>query len=122
MGVWVAEDAAAFLTVPEIARRLGVSETTVHNWRKAYGEMVPSTVGVDGYRRYALRRFEEIAALRERKLPAPAIRAALTGHPATPDEPSPNFEAQALAILDRIAIAVERIADHLEGRQGEERG
>lgn len=115
MGVWV-DDAEPMLTVPEIARRLGVSETTVHNWRRAYREQIPSAIGTDGYQRYSLSRFREIAALRERKLPAPAIRAALAAGEAEPTAPASD---PTVAVLERIAAALERIADHLEGQRKE---
>lgn len=109
----MSEETGPFLTVPEIARRLSVSETTVHNWRKTYRELIPSTVGADGYHRYSLRRYEEIAALRERKLPAPAIRAALLEGLSEAEPPAEPFEAAVLARLDRLIAVVERIADHL---------
>lgn len=109
------EDATPFLTVPEIARHLGVSETTAHNWRKAYRELIPSSVGRDGYQRYSVRRYEEIASLRSQQLPVAAIRAALlqrrVEQPSRP--PAESFEAAVLARLDRLIELAERIADRL---------
>lgn len=100
------------LTLPEIARRLGVSDTTARNWARAYGDLIGSEIGPDGYRRYALRRFEQVAALRERRLPAAAIRASLLGEAESPDT-TPSIEERRVAALERIAVAVEGILDFL---------
>lgn len=101
------------LTVPEIASRLGVSESTVRNWLRGCRHLIDSETGSDGYRRYDLRAFERIAGLREQRLPMPAIRAVLAGERAEPEAAEP-FEDRLLSRLDRLVVAVERIADRLE--------
>lgn len=106
------------LTLPEIASRIGISETTARNWARAYGDLVISRIGPDGYRRYALRRYERIAELRRQRLPSATIRAALGAEPEEV-EPVVGVAERQLAALERIAEAVERIADRLE--QHEER-
>lgn len=102
------------LTVPEIAARLGVSESTVRNWLRACRDLIGSETGVEGYRRWDLRPFERIAAMRERRLPMSAIRATLAGERAEPAEPSEPFEQAILTRLDRIADALDRIADYFD--------
>lgn len=97
------------LSVPELARRLGRSETTIHNWRKAYGDLIPSEVGLDGIRRYALAAYQRIAALRERRLPRPVIRADLEQTEVVPSGAGTTFEERLLGLLERIAVALERL-------------
>ena len=114
-------DPSPLLSVPELARRLGVSETTVHNWRKAFGDLIASVVGLDGIRRYPLDPFVRIAALREQRLPRAAIRAALEqGEPAPTTTAGPTFEERLLTVLERIAVALERLTDHLAPGPGRE--
>lgn len=111
----MSEDAGPFLTVPEIARRLGVSETTAHNWRRTLADLIPARTGRDGYERYALRRYEEVAALRKQRLPLSAIRTVLRERvPISGTPPAPTTEERLLVLLERLTVAVERIADHLD--------
>lgn len=109
------------VTVPEAARRLGVSESTIRNWLKALGDLIAAETGPDGYRHYSLRALERVAAMREEfDLPLSAIRAGWSDEGAEP-EPTESYQDQHLALLERIADAVERIATYFEGNEPPER-
>jgi DNA-binding transcriptional MerR regulator len=109
--VLVAE--AGWMTVAELADRLGVSESTVRNWRRAFRDQIPERVGPDTYRRYSLATFERIAAMRARNLPPAAIRASLERE-ADDEQPLASTDERLLILLERIAVALERIADSQE--------
>lgn len=109
----MADDASSFLTITELADRLGVSESTIRNWRHAYRDLIPVKVGRDGFRRYSLARFRYVAMLRGRNLPPAEIRAALAEQEGETTQ-AETFESRVLAYLERIATAVERIADRME--------
>lgn len=110
---------ATFLTVAELADRLGVSASTIRNWRRAYGDLIPSTVGRDGLHRYSRAAYETVAVLRRRNLPLSAIRSSLREQDAAPEEePRPSYEERQVAALERIAAAAERIASRLEREGG----
>lgn len=106
---------SSWLTITDLADRIGVSDTTIRNWRRAYGALIPEAVGTDGVRRYPPAPFERIAVLRQRNLPPAAIRAALASSDAPVEPPAPeDREERLLALLERIATDVRRIADHLD--------
>jgi DNA-binding transcriptional MerR regulator len=106
------QEAAAWLTQRELADRLGVSESTVSNWRRRYGDLIPSALGVGGFRCYPLRPFEMIAAMRKRGRPAEDIRAALAEDGPEPPEIEDSASRVATA-LEQIARDLRRIADAL---------
>lgn len=105
-------DDASYLTIAELADRLGVSESTVRNWRRAGRAAIPARTGGDGVRRYSLFVFERIAMLRERGLPLGAVEAALGDEPS--EQPAPRTDPAILARLDTIIALLERIAARLD--------
>jgi len=114
VGVGVADDTVPYLTIAELAGRLGVSDSTIRNWRRAYRDWIAERMGADGVRRYPLARFELVAMLRSRNLPPAEIRAALNEQ--RDDLPTETAEDRMLALLEQIAADVRRIADHLAPR------
>jgi DNA-binding transcriptional MerR regulator len=120
-----------WLTTAELAGRLSVSESTIRNWRKAFGDLMPQPRGHERLRRYALRPFELIAVMRDRKLPTEEIRRVLAedgnGPPTVEDSGARMASAmeeltvgvkRLTVAFDRISDAVERIADALASKDG----
>ena len=101
-------DAGPWLTIAELADRLGRSESGVREWRRAGRDQVPHVLGRDGIRRYPLSVFERIAMLRREGVPLARVRDALAE---ADSEPAPSDRT--VELLERIAVALERIADHL---------
>jgi DNA-binding transcriptional MerR regulator len=101
-----------WLTQRELAARLGVSESTIGNWRRRYGDLIPSALGVGGFRCYPLRPFEIVASMRRRGRPAEDIRAALAEDGPEPREIEDSASRVATA-LEQIARDLRRIADAL---------
>lgn len=119
------EDESSFLTITELAGRLGKSASAIREWRRAYRDLIPERVGRDGYHRYSLTRFEEIAALHGRRLPTTEVRARLARrHESERESPTgtdaTSFEAAVLDRLDRMLALLERIADRLAPEGGRE--
>lgn len=110
----MAAEETSYLTIAELADRLGRSASTVRNWRRAYRDLITERVGRDGYRRYPLARFREIAMLHDRRLPSSSVRAALAEQADAEEQPSEGFESRVLGYLDRLAAADERIAAAVE--------
>lgn len=109
---------ASWLTVTEIARRLGRPPSTVRYWRSAYRDVLDERTDEDGHRVYRLATFEHIDRLLRARVAPGEIRRALTedGDAASPED----LGALLLRELRAIREAVERIADHLDHRREEE--
>lgn len=110
------------LSIGELARRAGVSESTLRAWERRYGLLEPErTAG--GHRRYRLEDLERIAQLLElvddglavgtaaahvRAGDAPAIATASARNRAAPArpaaEPTPDVDSVALTLAYRAAL------------------
>lgn len=98
-----------WLTVAEIARRLGRPPTTVRYWRNAYQPR--HQLDDEGRRTYRLDDFIRIDQMvRSRRRPDEIRRALETGG----TEEAGGYEAAVLDRLDRLIRAIERIADRLD--------
>lgn len=105
-----------WLTVTELARRLGRPESTARSWRNAYREHLDERTDRDGHFIYRLAQFQRIAGLME----AGASRAEVVRVLAEDGAAEPaDYETRRLALLERLVVAVERIADQLAPREGE---
>lgn len=101
-----------WLTVAVLTRRLGRPASTIRLWRDTYD--VPQRVNDDGHQTYPLEILEAIKVMRAEQLTPREIAAELDRRYGEGDEPpAETFQASVLARLDRIIVAVERIADHL---------
>jgi DNA-binding transcriptional MerR regulator len=113
-----------WLTTAELAGRLSVSESTIRNWRKAFGDLMPPARGHARLRRYALRPFEVVAVMRDRNLPTEEIRRVLAedGDAAPTVEDSGARIAAAMedltVVLRELIAEVRRIADAFAPKDG----
>lgn len=112
----MAEDGGPLLTIAELADRLGRSQTTVRNWRRAFRDLAGAHVGTDRQRRYPLALFEAIAVLYERGLPTAQVRAELERRPGEVAPPVVDHQEAILLELRAIRAAVERIAELMAER------
>lgn len=117
----MAQERGPLASAAEAAAHLGVTDNTIRNWAKGLGPALYSAVGLDGVRRFNLAQLDRVAALRRRRLPYGAIRELLAAEPGDEAEPSEPFELAILTRLDRIADAVERIADYFDANEPPER-
>lgn len=101
------DDTAATLSTAALAARLGVSESTIRNWRRA-ARIVDPPPDQDGIRRYPLDLFERIAILRERGVSLAALAEALEA------DGIPLRSDRVLDLLEQIAADIRRIADTLD--------
>ena len=105
----------SWLTLTEIARRLGHPPSTVASRRTAYRDHLESRADERGATRYRLDAFAEMDRLMARNAGGAEIRRVLDvlreSDQAEPVEP---FETAVLARLDAILAAVERIAARLD--------
>lgn len=107
------DDSASFLSIAALAARIGVSESTIRNWRRAGRNAIVVKIGSDGVRRYPLGTFERIAVMRERGVALGNIEAALS----TEDDTPLVEGSRVIELLEQIAQDVRRIADHLDPRE-----
>ena len=110
----MASDDPTWLTVPELARRLGRSESTVRHWRRAYHDALDEDVGGHGYHVYSLRQFLVIERMSAERRDPRDIRAALAG--AEQPTATSDFERVVIDRLERIERAIERLAERLASR------
>lgn len=107
----MAEPEAGWLTVTEIARRLGRPLSTVVYWRNTFRDQLDERQDDHGHARYALAIFERIDVMLRQRTSRAEIRRALTGHQR--EGPTESRDDLILAELRAIREAVERIANHL---------
>jgi DNA-binding transcriptional MerR regulator len=100
-------DDATYLSTAALAARLGVSESTIRNWRKA-GRIV-DRLDPDGVRRYPLEVFERVALLRERGVSLAGLAEAL----AQDGDGIPLRSDRVLELLEQIAADVRSVAADL---------
>lgn len=110
-------DEPGWLTITEIARRLGRPPSTVAYWRDTFRDHLEARADEDGHACYRLAVFVRLDVLMRARTPRSEIVRELTERP--PDAPADPFQAAILDRLDRLIEAVERIAAHLErGKEG----
>jgi transposase-like protein len=102
-----------WLTLTEIARRIGRPPSTVGYWRDTYRDVLEERADDQGHATYDLAALAMIGEMVGRRASRAEIRSALTGRADEPSRERP-FEAAVLERLDRILAAVERIADRLD--------
>lgn len=107
-----------WLTVTDLARRLGRPASTVKYWRDTHRAILPERVDRSGHPTYRLSTFERIAALMaDGAGRVEVVRAILEDGPVPPE----GFEQAVLSRLDRIADALDRIADYFDANEPPER-
>jgi hypothetical protein len=110
-------DDAGWLTLTEIARRLGEPLQKVSYWRDTHGAYIeerrrqtgPSRVS----RLYRLATFELLAVLMRNKTPRSDVHRRLAAEAGNEAKPAEDVQAAMLEELRGIKAAVERIADEL---------
>lgn len=102
-----------WLTVTEIARRLGRAPSTVTYWRNTFRAELTERADDDGHPSYQLAVFERLDVLMRQRTPRTEIRRELAGTDAESSTPAGRDDL-ILEELRAIRAAVERIADHLD--------
>lgn len=111
-----------YLTVTELARRLGRPPSTVRYWRNRYRDALEERLDEDGRRAYRLADFEGIDLMVRRRVPPAEIRRALSGGEPDPGLLRQPFETTVVTAIERLIAAVERIDARLAVLQGEREG
>lgn len=105
-----------WLTVAELADRLGRARSTIRLWRHQYRAWVPERRNAAGHQQFPLERLQEIAVLASKSLTPREISATLERRhgEAGADDGGETFEAAVLSRLDTIVAINRRVADVLE--------
>jgi transposase-like protein len=109
----VSADEPVWLTVTEIARRLGRPPTTVAYWRDTFRDVIVERFDERGHATYMLATFADIGRMMNQRTARSEIRRTLAEQQSRPPEPARSFESAVLTRLDRMLSLLERIADHL---------
>lgn len=112
-------DAETFMTVTEIARRLHLPASTVRHWRDVYRDLFGERTNAEGQRVYPLATFMEIERLHRQRRSSHDVREILAQRVPGGESPDATL-ADVVAALDRLTVAVNRLADRLDARQGGE--
>jgi transposase-like protein len=114
-----AGETTVWLTVTEIARRLGRPVNTVRYWRDTYRDLLDASVDETGHATYSLTIFERLDALNRQRAERSEIRAELERQTGEPDRRSVTL-ADVLDELKALHETLRAIARHLGAEVGEQ--
>lgn len=99
-----------WLTVADIAARLGRAESTIRLWRDRYRRFVPEQRDDEGRQTYPIERIEEIAALQAQRLTPREVAAELSRRQGSGPVDAPGASAGP-ATLDQILAELRQIRE-----------
>lgn len=109
---------STWLTVTQIARRLGRRESVIRSWRDRHASWVPSRQDEDGRQTYPLERLEQIAVMYAERLTPREVDAELERRHASGAEPVPSDRlGQVIEQLERIERKVDWLIDRERQRE-----